>query len=94
MRIIKAPMFVIDGIECNQYTLMALQLDVAKGIVKPPKAIVDVFGNTRTIRPDGRLSGPLHGYGLETSLLMALVDPFDEEDWVIKSFTVDETLSN
>jgi cytoskeletal protein CcmA (bactofilin family) len=73
MRIVKAPVFYVDGKAINEYTVRAHQVDVAKGLVKSCN-ITDITGKTVTVRPDGRLTGPLKGMELATNLLMQLVD--------------------
>ncbi len=78
MRIVKAPVFYVDGIAVNEYTVRAHQVDVAKGLVKPCE-ITDITGKTVTVRADGRLTGPLKGMELSTNLLMQLVIPGEED---------------
>lgn len=79
MRIIRSPKYWINGIQCNEYTVRALQLDVAKGLEPAGIEVKDEDGNVRTIGRDGRLSGPLKGYDLTTNIMLQLMDP-DEPD--------------
>lgn len=78
MRIIRSPKYWVNGIQCNEYTVRAAQLDVAKGLISDI-TVVDEAGNERTIDKNGRLSGPLKGYDLATNLMLQMLDP-DEPD--------------